>query len=733
MANTVGVLISRNIFRDCLRGRSPYESLVLYNDYGKQEGVKPVFFTIDHLLMRSFLVRGFELQEDGHFVQRMMPIPKIIHNRIKPSHPLPELKQLQQSPRFLLFNKDNRLDKWPVYQALVAHPALKPHLPVTYLLNQSNYEQMKERYSSVYMKPRNKSLGIGVRRLNFHEGGVQVTHAKGKQEKITPSKHSQWLKKLMREPLLIQQSIELIKVDDHPVDIRVAVQRGRNGEWQVSGMVARVGPVHGIATNVAVGGKAKLLLPTLQQAGIDRPESILPEIERVVLIAAEHLSKVTPGLADLGFDVAIDHGGHIWIIEVNGRDLRITFHQAKDLEAWKRTFEVPMQYAAYLYSVQADKQPNPPSIAIVTPGNLPVCARGSGSVEISAREIAREVSKQHPVYLFGKKVRPIGNVHPIEPPSSTRKGYLTEAIGSLRMLKPDIIQVENRPLWIGHIKKSRLPSKKILFLHSVTFIQPPYAKPAEVRKYLAEYDQILTNSQFMVRWLSQQFPDISGKIKAVRLGVDLQHFRSIHDEEVRKQRIQNRQRHHLIGCPVVLFVGRIIPKKGVHHLVDAFLRVHQQHPDAVLIMVGSSYYGKNIETPYVRNLKEKSKSLGDRIRWWPFTTHRKLPSIYQLADILVTPSIGREAFGLVNVEGMATGLPILTTRTGGISEVVKDGVNGCLLPVDNLTDELARVLGDWLHKPLYLKQMGKESRKRAEELFSWKRVAKDLSEIYQSI
>jgi hypothetical protein len=46
------------------------------------------------------------------------------------------------------------------------------------------------------------------------------------------------------------------------------------------------------------------------------------------------------------------------------------------------------------------------------------------------------------------------------------------------------------------------------------------------------------------------------------------------------------------------------------------------------VIVGSSYYGKNIDTPYVKKLKEKSKALGNQIRWWPFATHQELPGIY---------------------------------------------------------------------------------------------------------
>ncbi|SEN42570.1 YheC/YheD family protein [Lihuaxuella thermophila] len=734
MTNTVGILISRHIFQDCLRGRSPYESFDLYTRYAKKEGLRAIFFTVDHLLMRQLLVKGYEQKDDGTFVQRVIPIPRVIHNRIKPSVPLPAFQQLKKTPEIILFNRDNRLDKWRVHQALLTDSGLKPYLPETRLLNLNTFEQMSARYSSVYLKPRDKSLGIGVKCLIFTEQGIQVTHAQGRREFIPDGKRIGWLKKTIRqEPMLIQQAISLIRTDEQPIDIRVAVQRGRGGEWKISGMVARVGPAGGIATNVAVGGKAERLLPVLERSGISKPAPILSEIEKVVLHAANRLAKTDPSLADLGFDVAIDQDGRVWIIEVNGRDLRITFRGARDTEAWEKTFATPMEYAGYLLRRHVGHKRDQPSVAIITPGTLPVSTKGSGSVEISAREIAKEVGKHHVVYLLGKEIHPMEKVHVVPMNAKTRKGYLEQTVGKLRLLMPDIIQVENRPLWIKRVKQLGPRPKKILFLHSETFLQPPFAKPSEVGKYLHQYDLILTNSQFMKRQLNQRFSNLAEKIKVVPLGVDLNRFASIHEEPVKKQRIENRMKHGLNGRPVILFVGRTIPKKGVHHLIDAFIQVHKEHPEAVLLIVGSSYYGKNIETPYVRNLKEKSKELGQSIRWWPFTPHHQLPAIYQMADILVTPSIGREAFGLVNVEGMATGLPILTTKAGGISEVVADGVNGHLLPLEGLTEGIARTLNDWLKQPWRLKEMGRESRKRAEDLFSWKRVAENLSQIYRAL
>jgi glycosyltransferase involved in cell wall biosynthesis len=729
----IGVLMSRKIFADVLRDRSPYESIRLYDQFARQEGVAPLFFTVEDLRLNQGTVKAYMRTPEGKLIRKVAPIPAVIHNRIKQSHFIQELEILRNLPHVTLFNPDNRLDKWHVYKTLSAHPKVRFHVPETRLLSMASFEHMSKIFPALYVKPRNKSLGIGVRKVELRPDFLLVTSSDRKQKLVLPERKTNWIASLYREgSLLVQQAIRMKSIGNRPVDFRISVQKGREGKWQVSGMVARIGPPGGVATNLAVGGVSQNFAQTLKELKIDKPEKTREQIAEVVLMAAERLSLRDPGLADLGFDVTLDQRGHPWILEVNGRDLRITFYQAKDLSAWQTTFARPMQYAAHLIEQKAKQKENKPSVAIVTPGNLPLTGN-SGSVEITAREVAKQLGKFHKVYLVGKVPPKSPHYQSIHIANKTRGAYPEQVCRYVRFVKPNLLQVENRPYWIEKLKASFPHSKKILFLHSDTYLKPPYANPHTIEHALAQYDLLLVNSRFMQGLLAKRFPKLSDKIKAVPLGVDLAHFASIHADPVAKEREIRRAQLGLKDRKVLLFVGRLLPIKGVDFLIDAFHKVHQAHPDAVLWIVGSSFYGKNIETPYVKMLKEKSKPLKEAIRFHPFVPHRRLPQIYQIADVLVTPSIGKEAFGLVNVEGMACGLPILSTQTGGIEEVVEDGVNGRLLPLDYLRERIAECLTEWLKDPALLKQMGLSSRKRAEENFSWERVAKELSEHYQSL
>jgi glycosyltransferase involved in cell wall biosynthesis/glutathione synthase/RimK-type ligase-like ATP-grasp enzyme len=730
----VGVLVSRHIVQNCLSGHSTYEALHLYDLYGRKLGLDVLFFTVDDIHWRNRRVKGFVYRKDGRFVPREAPLPLVIHNRIKPNLPCQKLSWLQNIPDVVLFNRDNRMDKWQVHQAFHSVPSLQSHLPETHLLTKERVSAMLTKYDAVYVKPRCKSLGIGVRRLAMRDQHLKVKDSKGRVEFMPVAKLGEWVERLQKEgKYLVQQAIPLMRVNERLFDLRVSVQKAGSGEWQVSGMVAKVGRSGGIATNVAVGGEARSLSDVWREAGVEGAEELSRTIERVSLAAARHLGQVNPGIADLGLDIAVDEKEYVWIIEVNARDLRITFRHAQELKAWQRTFAAPMEYAAFLLKKEKSEKKEEPSLAILTPGNLPVSGYGSGSVEIAARSLARELAKHRKVYLFGRRIGPLGRVEAMDIRASTRQSYLDWACRAMVALKPEIVQVENRPLWIESFRRRKIPARYVLFLHSLTYICPPYARPASIGHILGGFDQIVTNSQFMEETLKQKFPHLSSRITSVRLGVDLQHFSPIHDPEVREKRIENRKKNHLNGRPVILFVGRLLPQKGVHVLIEAFEEVRKEHPDAVLLIVGSSFYGRPWETPYVRKLKEKTQEWGETIRWWPFMTHDRLPEIYQMADVLVTPSIGAEAFGLVNVEGMASGLPILTTEAGGIREVVQDRVNGRLLPLDGLKKELVHTLTEWLHDPAGLTEMGRKSREIAEEHFSWERAARELEECYRRL
>lgn len=137
------------------------------------------------------------------------------------------------------------------------------------------------------------------------------------------------------------------------------------------------------------------------------------------------------------------------------------------------------------------------------------------------------------------------------------------------------------------------------------------------------------------------------------------------------------------GCKTVLFVGRLEKIKGVKYLIDAMKEIN-----AKLIIVGDGSLRKELE--------KQAFNQERKIMFYGAVNHSQLPDIYASADVFVAPSItlengSTEGFGLVLIEAMAAGIPVIGTRTGGIQDIIQDGKNGYLVEEKNSQEIAERV------------------------------------------
>jgi spore coat protein SA len=365
----------------------------------------------------------------------------------------------------------------------------------------------------------------------------------------------------------------------------------------------------------------------------------------------------------------------------------------------------------------------------VTPGAYPLPAEGSGSVERVVEKTTAALAPHIDTYVFSRSARHLpssevrGGVKHIRFPGGKKSNYLPNVIRSLRQLQPDVIQVENRPRMVPSIKSAMPHTRVWLQLHSNTFLSRKEIKAKNLKLSLSMADKIIVNSEFLGHYVIYLMPQIAHKVQVNYPGVDISQFHSQYSHAGSMRREALRARLGWSQRRVVLFMGRLIPDKGVHHLLNALPDLVRNDPQLLLVIVGGAFYGSKKTTQYARSLKNKAARWRNHVQFVSYVPHGEVPSWFLAADVAVVPSSGREAFGLVNVEAMATGLPVVATRVGGIKEVVNDGYTGYLVDPNNIRVELIQRLLMILRNDTLRTFMGMASRKRVEDHFTWGHTA----------
>jgi len=216
-----------------------------------------------------------------------------------------------------------------------------------------------------------------------------------------------------------------------------------------------------------------------------------------------------------------------------------------------------------------------------------------------------------------------------------------------------------------------------------------------------------------------------GQIYMIPCGTDLERFGRV-------SRLA--ARHHLgidPDAPIVLYVGRFDPRKGIETLVRAAACSQFCPYGLQLIIGGGSRPGQSdgLERARIENLVT-SLGLADCTKF-PGRLNETLPLYYAAADVCVVPS-HYEPFGLVAIEAMASRTPVIASQVGGLQFTVIPQVTGLLVPPKDDT-ALAIAIDQVLSNPNWRNQMGEVGRMRAEIAFGWDSVASRLGQLYSTL
>ena len=386
-------------------------------------------------------------------------------------------------------------------------------------------------------------------------------------------------------------------------------------------------------------------------------------------------------------------------------------------------------------------------IAILTSGILPVPAVQGGAVEnlvdfylefndlhhlhdITVYSIWHPDVEQHPAgksevnhyhYIkvnsfwgklkkfFFKKAHHEGYYH------YTIEYFLHEAIRHIRQQDYDIIILENRPGYALKLKEAT-NARLVYHLHNEKLTS---AVP-QCRAIYEAADGIITVSDYIKSCVLTVNTDDT-KTTSVYNGINLDAFSQSATPPARNTLGLGDQDF------VLIYSGRINEEKGIMQLIEA-IRLLKNYPAIKLLVIGSSFFGNTTnENGFIKKLKELAEPLGDRIIFTGFVPYNKMPDYLSMADTAVIPSVWDDPFPTTVLEAQAMGLPVISTRRGGIPEEVT-AESAILLATDNyFVKNLAQAILDLYHHPEKRQAMSLAGLERSKH-FGKERYAQEFFE-----
>jgi len=359
-----------------------------------------------------------------------------------------------------------------------------------------------------------------------------------------------------------------------------------------------------------------------------------------------------------------------------------------------------------------------------------------GSIQIYVEKLAPLIAQGHEVTVFSNKKSRVFNAgeggltHYYINPRVDIEGYLRTVGKQLADESFDIVQVENRPAYVPVLKPYAPESIFIATLHSTRYLSTRYLTPKEALKCVQEADAILTDSSFICEYYRSKYPDYANKINFFHLATDPGQFQPFWLENAALRRRLLRRKWRIGGHKNILFLGRLEPIKGPQVLIKSMAWLRKHHPDSTLLVVGGNHRHPN---RFGRYLHALAKSTRARVRFFNSVPPDKVQDFFLVSDCFTCPSQVPEAFGLVNAEAMATGLPVVASHRGGIPEVINHGETGLIVDDYRNPRAYASALNSLLSDPQKARAMGAKGRQAVEEKFNWQRLAKEMDEYYRSL
>jgi len=362
--------------------------------------------------------------------------------------------------------------------------------------------------------------------------------------------------------------------------------------------------------------------------------------------------------------------------------------------------------------------------------------KGSGQV-IHITELAKGLQKTgHNVVVFSREAEIKDKDTPIQELSfpGDHIPFFRNFVFPFRCLRPfkkfDIVHTQYHPsVFVGNMAKKTFGKPHVFTYHGfapTSLWRNPRQRMKMVDHRIGTFfalrfgvDRIITVSRFLKRELVDSYKFNEKSIHVVYNCIDTERFNpKVEGDEIRRK-------YGLKDVPIVLYLGRLAPYKGVHNLIRAIPLILRVKPEVKFLIAGSRRYD-------MLNLPGMAESLGVResVIFTGFVPDELVPKFYASCDIFCYPSLW-EGFGLPVAEAGATGKPVVAFRTCAIPEVVENGLTGLLVEPDHA--KLAEAIITLLEDEKMRRKMGREARNRISRLFSRRRMVEKTLKVYEEV
>ena len=292
--------------------------------------------------------------------------------------------------------------------------------------------------------------------------------------------------------------------------------------------------------------------------------------------------------------------------------------------------------------------------------------------------------------------------------------YFRNAWKRLKKNRYDVILLDNRPGYALNIKVPK-GTKLYIYLHNDLLNN----KTKGFQHIYDSANRILTVSGYIANCVKTINPE-DKKCIPVLNGIDINAFSPGIQPIVSREQLGFSENDFIL-----VFSGRVSPEKGVKELIEAIKKL-QDLPDVKLLIIGSPFYGEARNgQEYLGEVEQAAEPIKDRIRFTGFIPYKDMPNYLRISDLAVIPSLWDDPCPNTVLEAQAMGLPIITTRRGGIPEEVTEEGAILLTTDDSFMDKLTESIRQLHDDPQKRKKMGEASYKHSK-YYNSERYAEDF-------